>query len=53
MQLIFVDSAGHSHTLPGPYVAENQEGTLEIDINGNSYQNWLVQLKPEVTAPKE
>ncbi|HEX4021079.1 MAG TPA: hypothetical protein VHX63_08045 [Acidobacteriaceae bacterium] len=53
LQLIYVDSAEHSHTVKGPYIAEGQEGTLQIRI-GNDKQNvWQMQLKPEVTAPKE
>lgn len=53
LQLLYVDSTGKSHTVQGPYVAEDQEGALHVNIGGDPQNIWQAQLKPEVTAPKE
>ena len=53
LQLQYADSAGKSHSIQGPYVAQGQEGTLQINIGADSPNVWQTQLKPEVTAPKE
>lgn len=53
LQLQYVDSAGKSHTIQGPYVAQYQEGTLQINVGTDGQNVWQTQLKPQVTAPKE
>ena len=52
LQLHYVDSAKHDHSKTGPYVAQGQQGTLQINI-GDSGSVWQMQLKPTVQAPKE
>lgn len=52
MKVIFVDAAQHSHTGKGPYVAQGQQGTLRIALDGSGKNNWTVNLKPIVATPK-
>lgn len=52
MHLLSQDAAGKSQTEAGPFVAEGQEGTLEIDMNRAGKNVWTVKLAPQVNAPK-
>ncbi len=52
MKVEFLDSAEHSHSGKGPYVAQGQQGTLEITLDGSGKNLWSAKLQPSVATPK-
>ena len=52
MKLLTQSNLGQASSEVGPYVAEGQEGSLEIDMNRAGKNVWTVKLVPEVAAPK-
>ncbi len=46
LQIQYLDSALHAHRSTGPRIAEGQEGTLTIHIDGAGAVHWDEQLKP-------
>ena len=51
MKVEFSDSAHKSHSGKGPYIAQGQQGTLTITLDGNGKNQWAAQLHPNVTVP--
>lgn len=52
MKVVFLDNAEHSHSGKGPYVAQGQQGTLEITLDGSGKNLWSAKLQPAVATPK-
>ncbi len=51
MKVEFSDSKQQPHSGKGPYVAQGQQGTLTLTLDGNGKNQWDAQLHPEATAP--
>jgi hypothetical protein len=51
MKVEFSDSKQQPHSGKGPYVAQGQQGTLTLTLDGNGKNQWDAQLHPAVTAP--
>ena len=53
MKVEFSDNAQHSYSGIGPYVAQGQQGTLELTLDGKGKNQWSAHLHPSVAAPKD
>lgn len=51
MKVEFLDSAEKPHSGKGPYLAQGQQGTLTISLNGNGTIDWAPHVHPAVTTP--
>ncbi len=51
MKVEFTDSAHKTHTGKGPYLAQGQQGTLTITLDGSGKNDWAAHIQPHVTAP--
>lgn len=51
MKVEFSDSAHKAHSGQGPYVAQGQQGTLTLTLDGSGKNEWEAQLHPKVTVP--
>jgi hypothetical protein len=47
----FSDSNEKPFSGKGPYVAQGQQGTLTITLDGSGKNQWAAQLHPSVTTP--
>ncbi len=52
MKVEFSDSAEKTHSGTGPYVAEPQQGTLVLTLDGSGKNVWNPNLHPSVQTPK-
>lgn len=53
MKVEFSDNAQHSYSGIGPYVAQGQQGTLVLTLDGKGKNQWNAHLHPSVVAPKD
>ena len=51
MKVEFSDSKEQPHSGKGPYVAQGQQGTLTITLDGSGKNQWAAQLHPAVATP--
>lgn len=51
MKVEFSDSKQQPHSGKGPYVAQGQQGSLTLILDGNGKNQWDAQLQPAVTEP--
>ncbi|MGO8717965.1 MAG: hypothetical protein ACLQMO_01950 [Acidobacteriaceae bacterium] len=51
MKVEFSDSKEQPHSGKGPYVAQGQQGTLTLTLDGSGKNEWVTRLHPAVTAP--
>ena len=53
MKVEFSNSSHHNYTGKGPYVAQGQQGTLQIMLDGSGKNQWSAKLRPAVKTPKD
>ncbi|HVC89528.1 MAG TPA: hypothetical protein VND66_02795 [Acidobacteriaceae bacterium] len=51
MKVEFYDSSEKAHSGKGPYVAQGQQGTLTITLDGSGKNDWASHLHPAVPTP--
>ncbi|MHB1675223.1 MAG: hypothetical protein ACYCSP_13340 [Acidobacteriaceae bacterium] len=51
MKVEFSDSKQQPHSGKGPYVAQGQQGTLTLTLDGSGKNQWAAHLHPAATAP--
>lgn len=51
MKVEFYDSSEKAHSGKGPYVAQGQQGTLTITLDGSGKNDWAAHLHPAVPTP--
>ncbi|MGH9615375.1 MAG: hypothetical protein ACRD28_01455 [Acidobacteriaceae bacterium] len=51
MKVEFFDSKEKSHSGKGPYVAEGQQGTITLTLDGSGRNQWAAHLQPKATTP--
>ena len=51
MKVEFSDSKEQPHSGKGPYMAQGQQGTLTLTLDGSGKNQWVAHMHPTVTAP--